>query len=167
MIKIHSLFDDAKCFESVRELRWPRGVRCCHCQSSEVIRQGYDDTQPHRRRYRCKRCARRFDDLSGTIFAGHHQPLRVWMACLYLMGLNLSNRQLAQELGLSESDTHEMTSQLRTGVVDAKPEVKLEGDVECDEVYIVAGHKGHPEEVKKRGGRDVEGASEEPEVEVR
>ena len=26
----------------------------------------------------------------------------------------------------------------------------LEGEVECDEVYVVAGHKGHPEAVKKR-----------------
>jgi hypothetical protein len=27
--------------------------------------------------------------------------------------------------------------------------------VECDEVYVVAGHKGKPEEVKKRGGPDA------------
>jgi hypothetical protein len=26
----------------------------------------------------------------------------------------------------------------------------LEGEVECDEVYVVAGHKGHPEAVKKQ-----------------
>jgi hypothetical protein len=25
--------------------------------------------------------------LSGTIFAGHHQPLQVWILCLYLMGV--------------------------------------------------------------------------------
>ena len=40
----------------------------------------------------------RFDDLTGTVLAGHHQPLRVWVLCLYFMGLNLSNRQIAQEL---------------------------------------------------------------------
>ncbi len=33
-----------------------------------------------------------------------------------------------------------------------KPKVTLSGEVECDEVYGVAGHKGKPEEVKKRGG---------------
>jgi hypothetical protein len=27
----------------------------------------------------------------------------------------------------------------------------LEGEVECDEVYIVAGHKGHPAAVQKKG----------------
>jgi hypothetical protein len=35
-------------------------------------------------------------------------------------------------------------------VVDLKPTPELEGAVECDEVYIVAGHKGPLEAVKKR-----------------
>jgi len=38
-----------------------------------------------------------FDDLTETIFAGHHQPLRVWVLALYLMGLDLSNEQIAKE----------------------------------------------------------------------
>jgi hypothetical protein len=37
-----------------------------------------------------------------------------------------------------------------------KPSFQLGGEVECDEVYIVAGHKGHPEIVKKKGARDDE-----------
>ena len=45
-----------------------------------------------------------------------------------------------------------MTTQLREGIVEQTPKVTLSGEVECDEVYVVAGHKGHPEEVKKRGG---------------
>jgi hypothetical protein len=38
---------------------------------------------------------------------------------------------------------------LRTGVVAAQPEPSLSGEVECDEVYVVAGHKGHPRRLKK------------------
>ncbi len=79
------------------------------------------------------------DDLSGTIFAGHHQPLRVWILCVYFMGFNLSNQQIAQELDLDKDDVYQMTSQLRTGVIAGKPEVKLSGEVECDEVYVTAG----------------------------
>ncbi len=66
------------------------------------------------------------------------------------MGLNISNRQIAQELDLDTSDVQQMTRQLRQGVVIRKPEVKLNEEVECDEVYVVAGHKGHPEAVKKK-----------------
>jgi len=55
------------------------------------------------------------------------------------MGLNLSNQQIAQELDLDKDDVYQMTSQLRTGVIAGKPEVKLFGEVECDEVYVTTG----------------------------
>lgn len=118
-------------------------------------RQGSDDTQPERQRYQCKQCQARFDDLTDTIFAGHHQPLKVWIFCLYLMGLNLSNQQIAQELDLNQDDTQQMASQLRFGIVEKKPEVVLEKEVEMDEVYLVAGFKGQPFKVaqKQRKGR--------------
>ncbi len=64
-----------------------------------------------------KACGSRFDDLTGTVLAGHHQPLRVWVLCLFFMGLNLSNQQIAMELGLSPSDVQAMTEQLRRGLV--------------------------------------------------
>ncbi len=69
---------------------------------------------------------------------------------LYLM----SNEQIAQELDLNKDDVYQMTTQLRQGIVAAKPEVTLSGELECDEVYISAGHKGNPEAVKKRVARD-------------
>ena len=117
-----------------------------------MIRDGCDDTQPCRQRYRGKACGSRFDDLTGTVLAGHHQPLRVWVLCLYFMGLNLSNRQIAMELGLNASDVQAMTEQLRHGLVAHTPAVQLEGEVESDEVYVVAGHKGQPAAVAKGGG---------------
>lgn len=152
MINLQSLIDDAKCFQTVRAMRWPDGLNCPECRSTEVIKDGRDDTQPERQRYRCHGCSRRFDDLSGTIFAGHHQPLRVWILCLYFMGLNLSNEQIAQELGIDSDDTQVMASQLRQGINERKPEVVLVGEVECDEVYVVAGHKGQHEAVEKKVG---------------
>lgn len=69
------------------------------------------------------------------------------------MGLNLSNTQIAHELDLNEDDIQQMTQQLRSGIVAKKPEVILEGEVECDEVYVVAGHKGQPDAVKKKAER--------------
>ena len=85
------------------------------------------------------------------VLAGHHQPLRVWVLCLYLMGLNLSNRQIAEELGLSGSDVQVMTEQLRRGLAAEAPAAVLDGEVEIDEVYVVAGPKGQPAAVAKRG----------------
>jgi transposase-like protein len=151
LVNLSSLIDDAKCFALVRQQRWPEGVRCPGCGSGAVVRHGCDDTQPHRQRYRCKACAGRFDDLTGTVLAGHHRPLRVWVLCLYFMGLNLSNRQIAEELGLSGADVQLMTERLRHGLAARIPAATLEGEVEIDEVYVVAGHKGQPAAVAKRG----------------
>ena len=152
LVNLSDLMDDAKCFAFVRQHRWPDGVRCPVCDSDAVIRDGCDDTQPCRQRYRCKACTGRFDDLTGTVLAGHHQPLRVWVLCLYFMGLNLSNRQIGLELGLDASDTQAMTEHLRRGLAAKTPAVELTGEVEIDEIYVVAGHKGQPDEVAKRGG---------------
>jgi transposase-like protein len=153
LVNLSSLIDDAKCFELVRQHRWPEGVRCPHCGEARVARDGHDDTQPDRQRYRCAACGARFDDLTGTVLAGHHQPLRVWVLCLYFMGLNLSNRQIARELGLSGSDAQFMTERLRHGLAARIPAATLEGEVEIDEAYVVAGHKGQPGAVAKRGAR--------------
>jgi DNA-directed RNA polymerase specialized sigma subunit len=83
------------------------------------------------------------------------------------MGLNLSNGQIAKELGLDKDDVQKMTTQLRQRIVDSKGEVQLSGEVECDEVYVTAGHKGNPDAVKKKDDRDGLTASKEVEVEVR
>lgn len=150
MLRLQNLLDDAKCYQSVRELRWPDGVQCPHCSHKNVIKKGFDETEPHRRKYLCKHCERRFDDLTDTVFSGHHKPLKVWMVCLYLMGLNVSNHQIAQELSLNKDDVHQMTTQLREGVASNKEDILLGEEVECDEVYIIAGHKGNPQSVKKK-----------------
>src|SRR4028119_826643 len=186
LVNLSELLDDAKCFALVRQHRWPEGVRCPGCGSDAVIRDGCDDTQPCRQRYRCKTCAGRFDDLTGTVLAGRHRPLRVWGSCLYLMGLHpsdrqlaqahgprpsrsrapaaagtrvpvrtgggrsLANRRIAQELGLNLSDTQAMTEALRRGLTAKAPAVVLDGEVEIDEVYVAAGHKGNPAALAKK-----------------
>lgn len=166
-LNLTHLIDDAKCYETVRQMRWKSGVCCPKCNSERVIKRGKDETQPERQRYLCKGCGAHFDDLSDTIFAGHHQPLRMWLLCLYLMGLNLSNQQIAQELDLDKDVVQDMTTQLRQGIALRQPEVTLSGEVECDEVYVAAGHKGHPEAVRKKGAKDDATASKGFGVEAR
>lgn len=155
LVNIQQLIDDAKCYQAVRDLRWPDGIIVCtRCDSTNTIRHGYHNTEPERRRYHCNDCNHYFDDLSNTVFEGHHQPLHVWILCLYFMGLNISNRQIAMELGLDRNDVQNMTTQLRDGVNQKKPTPKLKSEVESDEVYIVAGHKGNPDAVKKKAVKE-------------
>jgi hypothetical protein len=73
-VNIKNLIDDVQCCQIVRELRWPDGIACPSCESTQVIKRGFDDTEPSCQRYECTDCHTRFDDLTDTIFAGHHQP---------------------------------------------------------------------------------------------
>ena len=151
LIKIQELIDEAKCYATIRELRWPQGVHCAHCGFQWTKKRGFHTNQPERQRYVCQSCEKQFDDLTGTPLAGHHQPVTVWILCLYFMGLNLSNAQIAQELDLNKDDVHAMTTFLRQAIHAQRTPPVLEGEVEFDEVYIVAGHKGQPAAVQKAG----------------
>lgn len=66
------------------------------------------------------------------------------------MSLNLSNTQIAKELSLTESDCHAMTSLRGEGVYEKHPQEQLEGAIEFDELYLIAGHKSKSDAVKKR-----------------
>ena len=53
-------------------------------------------------------------------------------------------------------DAQYMAKIIRSGIVEKKPELVLSGEVEFDEVYVVAGHKGNPAAVKKETLRSQE-----------
>jgi transposase-like protein len=50
-VNIKRLIDDVQCYQTIRELRWPDGMTCPACQSTQVIKRGFDDTEPARQRY--------------------------------------------------------------------------------------------------------------------
>src|SRR5215211_4053859 len=97
LVDLSGLMDDTKCFAFVRQRRWPEGVRCPGCGSDAVIRDARDDTQPDRQRYRCKACAGRFDDLTGTALAGREPP-RVSRRLPLLRGWSHGNQEDSEEL---------------------------------------------------------------------
>ncbi len=121
IINLQNLISEEACYALIRQSRWPEQVTCPHCQGHEVIKRGKDDKERACQRYGCSTCNVRFDDLTGTLFSGRHQPLSKWILCLYFMGLNLSNEQIAKELDLNPSDVYKMTAQLRDGVDKKKP----------------------------------------------
>lgn len=82
----------------VREMRWLEGIRCPKCNSDEVKTRGFRSRQAHRQRYLCHGCRQQFDDLTGTIFEGHHQPLRTWLVYLSLMWRIMGDNSQREEL---------------------------------------------------------------------
>ena len=91
-VNIKHLIDDAQCDQTMRELRWPEGVECPSWESKNVIKRGFDDTEPARHRYECHDGNTRVEAVTNTIFAGHHQPLQGWVWCLYVMAELLQSK---------------------------------------------------------------------------
>ena len=71
-LNIHNLIDDAKCFEAVRNLRWPDKVNA-HIVNQiillNVVKIMHRSTGNV---MNARLCGKRFDDLTSTMFAGHH-----------------------------------------------------------------------------------------------
>jgi len=115
-INLLKLMGDEACYNLLRELRWEDGVKCPNCQSLDVIKDGKNEKHPHRQNYRCRPCLKNFDDLTDTVFSGSKLPIKTWVLCLYLMGLNLSNSQISKELDLSLKTAQSMTKKLRASI---------------------------------------------------
>jgi len=45
-VNITNLIDDVQCYQTLRDLRWPDGIACPSCESTQVIKRGFDDTEP-------------------------------------------------------------------------------------------------------------------------
>jgi catechol 2,3-dioxygenase-like lactoylglutathione lyase family enzyme len=104
LINLSGLIDNAKCFAPVRQHRWPEGVGCPGCDKDAVIRDGHDDVQPCRQRYRCKTCSGRFDILLFS--SGVLRSIEFYR---HVLGLRLSDRSgdgVAFMHGIHGSDHH-------------------------------------------------------------
>ena len=117
IIQLHKLLDVAQCYETLRSIRWPTGVICPHCSATNVVKNGKDSHQIHCQHYHCKACQTYFDDVTDTVFSGSHQGIHQWITVLYLMNLNVSMAQIAQELSIAESTAQGMCATIREGVV--------------------------------------------------
>lgn len=157
MTELLPLFnDEARCAQLLRQVRWPAGVRCPHCDSADVQELGAYQT--HYRRYNCRTCCARsgqtrasFTDKTGTVFEGTKLPLRVWLLGLYLYKLGLSVNAACQELGVNYKTAKRINRLADLAVYEAfvKEAGNYDGQVELDEIYLT--HKGQPQKVKRAG----------------
>ena len=111
-----TLLNEEECYSMLRECRWTEGVKCPSCKGTKIWRKGHSHLSDHCYRYMCRGCGKKFDDLTSTLFSGRHRPLKTWLFCLYLMSLNISNRQIAMEIDLCKDDVQRMTSLIRRTV---------------------------------------------------
>ena len=125
-----------ECRAELEELRWPDGVACTRCGSTE-IRNSYT-----RNTYDCGSCGYEFSVTSGTMLHDTHLPLKKWLIAAYLMiegRKGVSANQLKRTLNVSYKTAWYLCHRIRAAMRDAYP-MPLKGVVEIDETFI--GGKG-------------------------
>lgn len=111
---IQSLLGQGEIFKTLKMLRWPQGVICPRCHSSNVVRRDPPpDVEDQRHFYICLNCkgdggVSDFDDFTGLPIGSIH-ALRQWMLCWYLIGF-CSVAQIAKVLGLSAQEVMQIAT---------------------------------------------------------
>jgi transposase-like protein len=126
-------------------LRWPDGVTCPHCGSTQVGGHGRYWRQPALPRYQCRLCDRTFLLTTATPLARSSVPLPDWLLIAWLIVLGLSAWCAAREMGQPYERVYALMWRLIEAAVGHESDRRLFGTVEVDEVYVSSGHKGEPE----------------------
>jgi len=132
--KIFSLNDD-QAFEMFKQSRWGHHDAICPCCGS-VAKHYFIKT---RRQWRCRDCNHTFSVTSGTIFASHKLPLKVYLAAIaiYCNAVKgLSALQLARDLDVQYKTAFVLAHKIRESLMAQRDETELDGEVELDGAYV-------------------------------
>ena len=139
--KFHKMFPSDEVAEAwFVERRWPDGVHCPHCGSTNVQTGAKHKSMP----YRCreKECAKRFSAKTGTIMEGSKLGFQDWMIATYELSTNLksvSSMKLSRDLEINQRSAWFMAHRLRAAL--AEDGDVFAGPVEADETYIAGKRK--------------------------
>jgi transposase-like protein len=135
--------DEASCWRYLREVRWPEGFRCPHCQSAE---HSYLEG---RQLFQCATCRRQTSVTARTVLHRTRTPLRLWFLAMFFFARHkqsISALQLQRALGLRRYEAAWLMLHKLRAALGRRPHQLLKDDVEADETFV-----GGPRSGGKRG----------------
>jgi transposase-like protein len=142
--------DEAKAFEYLESVLWPKGPVCPHCGS--ISGKHYDLRKTRMGLRKCSDCRKQFTVKVGTVFEQAHIPLNKMLQAVYLMASSkkgISAHQLHRVLEITYKSAwflaHRIREAMRSG--DLAPMGGAGEIVEIDETFI--GQK--PDTFRRRG----------------
>ena len=148
--------DDTTAERWFAEQRWPEGLHCPYCGSTNVQSGAKHKTMP----YRCreKECAKRFSVRTKTPMESSKLGFQVWAVALYQVTTNLkgvSSMKLHRDLGITQRSAWFLAHRLREAWKDQSSQ--FVGPVEVDETFIGGKEKNKHANKKLRAGRGAVG----------
>lgn len=133
--KVMEMTDD-QAFQLFKEVRWGEGeeVACPDCGT--VGKHYFLRT---RKQWRCKDCNHTFSVTSGTIFAFHKLPLRVYLGAIAIYSnavKGISALQLGRDLGVQYKTAFVMAHKIRESLMERRDDRQLSGEIHMDGAYV-------------------------------
>lgn len=134
IMDIVSMSED-EALQVMRDVRWSetKGRPACPKCGSEAAY-----TIRSRRQWRCKSCGHTYSVTSGTVFADHKLPLRIYLLAILIFTnavKSLSALQLSRDLNVHYRTAYRLAQILRESLLTTRDESPMKGDVEVDGGY--------------------------------
>ena len=150
LVQITRMFpDDATAERWFVSLRWPNGVACPHCGSTNV-----QTGAKGKMAFRCreKECGRRrFSVRTGTVMESSNLGFQTWAIAIYLLSSSLksvASRKLKRDLSITQKSAWHLAHRLRLALAKNGGSL-FSGPVEVDETYI-GGKRANMSNAKRR-----------------
>ena len=149
------MFPDDKAAEKwFKEIRWPNGVRCAHCESDNVQENAKHPTMP----YHCRSCRKYFSVKTGTAMQSSKIGFQKWALGIFLFQVGLkgeSSMKLHRDVGITQKNAWHMAHRIRE-TWNTSESLKSK-TTEVDEAYF-GGKEGNKHASKKlNAGRGTVG----------
>ena len=145
--------DDATAANWFISIRWPDGIRCSSCGSSNVQIGTKHKTMPYRcRNY--KECGKKFSVKTDSLMEGSNLGYQVWAITIYLLTTNLksvSSMKLHRDLGITQKSAWHLAHRIRKSF--EQDDQNFSGIVEVDETYVGGLEKNKHADNKLKAGR--------------
>ncbi|MGE4420517.1 MAG: IS1595 family transposase [Sulfurimonas sp.] len=136
LMKLFNMSED-EAFENFKAVRWsdtngePVCPSCGNCSEHYFLKT--------RRQFRCKECNHTFSVTSGTLFASHKKPLKIYLIAIALFTnavKSISALQFSRDLDVQYKTAWVLSHKIRESLFLNQDESKLSGVCEVDGVYV-------------------------------
>ena len=140
---------DVQAFDLFKELRWGAGEETA-CPVCASFAKHYFIKS--RSQWRCRDCNHTYSVTSGTIFAFHKLPLKVYLGAIAIYtnaAKGLSALQLSRDLNVQYKTAFVMAHKIRESLIEQRVITQLDGEVHIDGAYV----NGHVRPKNKKSNR--------------